>query len=153
MTPVEPLLALAVVGLIGALLLVPLGLPGLWIMIGILTAATIAREVSPFTLVLLVGVAVGAELLEWVVLKRTSARFGASRKAFWGAVVGGFVGVLVGMPVPVVGSLLAGLLGTLVGAAVVSFLETRKARHAGRVAWGALLGRAFAAAVKTAAGV
>jgi uncharacterized protein YqgC (DUF456 family) len=152
---IEGLLAQAIVGMIVAQVVIPLGLPGLWIMIGILAVATFAGEVSPIILVLLVVVALLAELAEWAIVARTSARWGGSRKAFWGAIAGGLVGILVGLPVPlpILGPLVAGLLGTFVGAAAVTLWETRALRSAGRVGCGAVLGRAFAAATKTAAGV
>ena len=152
---IEGLLALAVVGMVVALVVIPLGLPGLWIMIGILAAATFADEVSPIVLILLVVIALLAELAEWMIVARTSARWGGSRKAFWGAIAGGLMGILVGLPVPlpILGPLAAGLLGTFAGAAAVTLWETRALRSAGRVGCGAVLGRAFAAAAKTAAGV
>jgi uncharacterized protein YqgC (DUF456 family) len=154
-TGIEGLLALAIVGMIVALIVIPLGLPGLWIMIGILAVATFVDEVSPIILGLLVVVALLAELAEWAIVARTSARWGGSRKAFWGAIAGGLVGILVGLPVPlpILGPLVAGLLGTFAGAAAVTLWETRALRSAGRVGCGAVLGRAFAAAAKTAAGV
>jgi uncharacterized protein YqgC (DUF456 family) len=149
------LLALAILVMAASLVLIPLGVPGLWIMIGVLTVATVLGEVSPWILLLLLGVAVLAELAEWAIVARTSARWGGSRKAFWGAIVGGIVGILLGLPIPlpVLGPLLAGLLGTFAGAAIVTLWETRVPRAAGRVGLGAVLGRAFAAAAKTAAGV
>ena len=152
---VEGLLVLAIVGMIVALVVIPLGLPGLWIMIGILAVATFADEVSPIVLILLVLVALLAELAEWALVSWTSARWGGSRKAFWGAIAGGIVGVLVGLPIPlpILGPLIAGLFGTFAGAAAVTLWETRALRSAGRVGCGAVLGRAFAAATKTAAGV
>jgi uncharacterized protein YqgC (DUF456 family) len=151
----EALLALAVVVMVVALLLIPLGLPGLWVMIGVLTLAVAGGEVSPWILLILIVVAVLAELAEWAIVARTSARWGGSRKAFWGAIGGGLIGILLGLPVPlpILGPLLAGLLGTFAGAAAVTLWETRAMRSAGRVGCGAVLGRAFAAAAKTAAGV
>ena len=149
----ELLLALAIVVMVGSLFVIPLGFPGLWIMIAVLVVATAFGEVAWWMLLFLVLLGVGAELVEWVILKKTSARYGASNKAFWGAVAGGLIGVLIGMPIPVVGALIAGLIGTFAGAAAVALWETRKLRAAGRAAWGAVLGRAFAAAFKTAAGV
>lgn len=155
LTGPEGLLALAVLGMIVSLVLIPLGLPGLWIMIGILTAAVAGDEVSPWILGFLVVVAVLAELAEWAIVARTSARWGGSRKAFWGAIAGGILGILIGLPIPlpILGPLVAGLLGTFAGAAIVTLWETRALRSAGRVGCGAVLGRAFAAAAKTAAGV
>lgn len=152
MDPAIPI-ALAIVGMALCLLLVPLGLPGVWLMIGILTVGTAFDEVAPWLLLLLVGVAGAAELGEYLLVKRTSERFGASRKAFWGAIAGGIVGVVVGVPVPLVGPLLAGLAGTFLGAAAVALWETRELRAAGRIGWGALLGRILAAALKTGAGL
>ena len=151
----EGLLALAVVIMVVALLLIPLGLPGLWVMIVVLTLAVAGNEVSPWILLILIVVAVLAELAEWAIVARTSARWGGSRKAFWGAIAGGLAGILLGLPVPlpILGPLLAGLLGTFAGAAAVTLWETRAMRSAGRVGCGAVLGRAFAAAAKTAAGV
>lgn len=147
------LLALGVVGMALCLFLVPLGLPGVWIMIGILTVATAFDEIAPWLLLLLVGVAGLAELGEYVLVKRTAERYGASRKAFWGAIAGGLVGVVVGVPIPVLGPLVAGLAGTFLGAAAVALWETRALRSAGRIGWGALVGRVLAAGLKTGAGL
>jgi uncharacterized protein YqgC (DUF456 family) len=149
----ELLLALAIVIMIAALLVIPLGFPGIWIMIGVIVIGTALDEVAWWTLLFLTQVGLAAELVEWVIVKKTSARFGASNKAFWGAIVGGLIGVLIGLPIPVVGALVAGLLGTFVGAAIVAWWETRRLKTAGRIAWGAVVGRAFAAAFKTAAGI
>jgi hypothetical protein len=149
----ELLLALAILGLFASLVVIPIGLPGMWFMIGILTIGTALDEVAWWLLLFLIGLAIAAEFVEWVIVKKTSARYGASNKAFWGAVVGGVVGVLIGLPIPVVGPLLAGLIGTFLGAIAVALWETRRLGSASRAAWGAVLGRGFAAAFKTAAGV
>lgn len=143
----------AFVVMAGALLLIPLGVPGLWIMIAVLAVAAWLGEVSWPLIVALVLLAAFAELLEFLIVKRFSSRYGGSDRAFWGAIVGGFAGIFVGVPIPVVGPVIAGVLGSFVGAAAVALWETRRPGHAARVGWGAVLGRAFAAAVKTAAGV
>ena len=62
-------------------------------------------------------------------------------------------GVVVGIPVPIIGSIIAGFVGSFAGAALVTWLEARDMGQAGRVGWGVLMGRMWAAAVKTAAGV
>jgi uncharacterized protein YqgC (DUF456 family) len=86
-------------------------------------------------------------------VRRISARYGGSGRAFWGAILGGLVGAAIGTPVPVVGTLVAGVLGTFVGAATASLWETRHAPTAARVGWGAVLGRAASAALKISVGV
>lgn len=143
--------ALAVMAV--ALAVVPLGLPGTWIMLAVVAVGAAAGEVGWLTvggLALLLAV---AEAGEFLLVKAASDRHGGGPAAFWGAVLGGLAGVAVGAPVPVVGSLLAGVTGTFVGAFAVALWTTRRARAAARVGWGAVLGRAASAAVKTAAGV
>lgn len=137
----------------GALLLVPLGLPGGWIMLAVVGVGAATGEVGWATVGLLAAVLALAEAAEYLLVRAFSLRYGGSGGAFWGALVGGLVGVAVGAPVPVVGSLLAGVAGTFLGAAAVSWWRNREARGAARVGWGAVLGRAASAAVKTAAGV
>lgn len=149
----DMLVAIAIVVMIAALFVIPLGFPGTWIMLGVLTIATAIDEIAWWTLLLLLLVAIVAEFIEWVIVKRTSARYGASNKAFWGAIAGGLIGVIVGLSVPVIGALVAGLAGTFLGAVLVAYWESRHLRTAGRAAWGAVLGRGFAAAFKTAAGI
>lgn len=137
----------------GALLLIPLGLPGGWIMLAVVVVGAVAGQVGWTTVGLLAGLVALAEVAEFLLVRSLSLRYGGSGAAFWGAVAGGLVGVVVGAPVPVVGSLLAGVVGTFAGAMAVSWWRTRRARAAARVGWGAVLGRAASAAVKTAAGI
>lgn len=136
------------------LLLVPLGIPGLWVMVAALVGAVLLGApvgwLTVLGLALLAGV---AELGEYLAVKLASERWGGSSRAFWGAVAGGLVGGLVGAPVPVAGSLVGVMAGTFAGAMAVAWVESRDAGGAVQVGWGALLGRAAAAATKTAAGL
>jgi uncharacterized protein len=142
----------AVAGMVLALFLTPMGAPGNWVMIAILATATWFHHVSYAAFGLCVLVAIGAEVLEFTLVKKHSDRHGGSKKAFWGALVGGFVGVMIGLPVPILGSIVAGFLGSFAGAAAVTYMEAKDMGQAGRVGWGVLMGRMWAAAVKTAAG-
>lgn len=139
--------------LAGSLLLIPLGLPGLWVMVAALLGGVLFGEVGAGVLIICLVAAVVAELLEFALVKRLSSRYGGSTLAFWGAIGGGVAGMIVGIPVPIVGPVLAGLAGTFVGASAVALWQTRHAGAAGRVGWGAVLGRAASAAVKTGAGI
>lgn len=145
--------ALGVLVLLGSLVLVPLGLPGTWIMLLVLLLAAAVGELAWGAWAVLAALVVAAEVLEFLVLRWLGARYGGSRKAFWGAVAGGFVGIAVGMPVPVVGPILAGFLGTFVGAAGVTLLEKRGMGEASRVGWGVILARTLSVAIKTGVGV
>lgn len=138
--------------MVGGLLLVPLGLPGNWLMVGVVLVGAALGEVGVPLAVGLTAVAAGAEAGEFLLVKRFSERHGGSRAAFWGAVAGGLIGAAAGAPVPVAGSLVAAVLGTFLGAVAGALWETRELREAGRIGWGATLGRVAAAAVKTAAG-
>ncbi len=107
-----------------------------------------------WTILIVCAVVAGlAEIGEFVLLKKVGDRYGASRRAFWGAIGGGLVGVLIGLPVPFVGSVLAGLLGTFVGGGLVTLLETRSLGDASRVGTGVVLARTLAVALKIGAGV
>ena len=144
---------LALVAMVVCLFLIPLGLPGLWIMLGILTVGALGGAVGWGLLVSLVLVAGFAELLEFLAVQRMSARYGGTRKAFWGALAGGLIGAVMGAPVPIIGSLVMGLVGTFAGAALVTWMDVKDLGPAARVGLGALLGRSIAAVVKTAAGI
>lgn len=136
-----------------ALLLIPLGIPGLWVMVGIVAAGLAAGRVSLGIFVLLLGLAVVAEVAEWVSVDRLGRRYGGSARTFWGALLGGSIGVVVGAPVPVAGSLIGAFVGTLAGAVVATWLDTRRIGGSLRAGWGALLGRAVAVGVKVFAGL
>lgn len=139
--------------MLGALLLVPFGLPGVWMMVVVSAGLALLGKLTWGTWLVLLLVAAAAELIEFLALKKVGERFGASRKAFWGAIVGGFAGLFVGVPIPFLGPVITALLGSFAGAAVVTFLETRSVEHAGRVGVGTLLARVLAIGVKVAAGV
>ena len=146
--PALAAIALMTVGL----LVIPLGLPGLWVMLAVLGLAAFDGAVAWWVVGALAVCAALAEVAEYFIVRHTSDRYGASRRAFWGAIAGGLVGVIVGVPVPIVGPLIGGLLGTFAGAAIVTWWQTRHLGSAGRAALGAVIGRGIAAAVKTAAG-
>lgn len=147
------LTTLALALMVLALFLIPLGVPGLWVMIAVLAVATWQGAVGTLMLLACAAVALGAELIEFLIVSRMNTRYGGSRLAFWGAIIGGVAGVVVGVPVPVIGSIIAGFIGTFVGAMAATLYETRRMDTASRVGWGVLLGRMWAAAVKVAAGV
>lgn len=136
-----------------SLFLTPLGLPGNWIMIAVLAAGAYFGTVGLFALLACLLIAAAGEVVEFLVLQRLNLRYGGSRRAFWGAIAGGIAGVIIGLPLPIIGPIIAGFLGSFAGAAGVTWWETRRAAAATRVGWGVVLGRMWAAAAKTAAGV
>lgn len=148
------LLVLGVV-LFCALLLVPLGLPGTWVMIaaalgyGYLTGI----EIGLVTLIGVFALAVVGEIIEFTLAARYTRKYGGSRRAGWGAIVGGIIGAIVGVPVPIIGSVIGAFAGAFLGALVAERTRGADTGAATRVATGALLGRAAAVAAKSAIGV
>jgi uncharacterized protein YqgC (DUF456 family) len=150
-----PFVLLLVTALAG-LALIPLGLPGIWlIVLGIVGYGWLTdfREVGGGVIALAVGLAALGEVIEAWVGFRFAARYGGSRRAGWGALAGGLAGAIVGVPVPVVGSVIGGFVGAFAGAALFEYSHARRSDVAARAGWGAVLGRAAAAGAKMALGV
>jgi uncharacterized protein len=144
---------LGVLVMVGALALIPLGVPGTWIMVGVLAIGALAGRVGALVLIAAIVLAGIAELVEFVASARVNRRYGGSRGAFWGAAFGGILGVIIGVPVPVIGSVIAGFIGAFLGAAAVTFHEVKDYDRAWQVGRGALVGRVVSAAVKTGIGI
>ena len=147
--------ALLIVVLVAGLLMLPLGLPGLWVMGGavLLDAAVVPSHVVSLWLgVALVAVAGLAELIELALAGRFARRYGGSRRAGWGAMAGSLLGAFVGVPVPIVGSMVGAFVGAFAGAFVAELSQRTHVSPAARVATGALLGRIAATAMKIGIG-
>ena len=151
---------LAVVLLIGmgvaGLAMLPLGLPGLWVMVGGILAygwLTDFRTVGVATIAIVLGLAFLGEIIENWIGFRYAKRYGGSSRSGWGALIGGLVGAIVGVPVAVIGSVIGAFIGSFIGAAVFEYTYSRHAGVATRAGWGALVGRATGAAVKIALGL
>jgi uncharacterized protein YqgC (DUF456 family) len=139
------------------LLLVPLGLPGLWVMLGatlVYWMAVPTGSVGLITLLVVGVMVVLAEVLEFTIAGRYARQYGGSTRASVGAMLGGIVGAVVGVPVPVIGSMVGAFAGAFAGALLAELTVPKAVRGEPlRVAKGALWGRAVAAAVKTGFGV
>lgn len=148
------LLLLALI-LLGSLLLIPLGLPGLWLMIVVAfgyNLLTGTEAIGTFTIVGAAVLAGIAEYIEFALAGKYARKYGGSRRAGWGAILGGIVGAFVGVPIPIVGPMLGAFAGAFGGAMLAELTVNRDAAAATRVATGALIGRVAAVAVKSAIG-
>lgn len=140
-----------------ALFLVPLGLPGIWIMVAAAMGYDMLVPQAPIgwtAIGIAIGIGAVAEFLEFSLAGRYARKYGGSRRAGWGALLGGFVGAIMGVPVPIIGSMIGAFAGAFVGALAAEY--TRREATAGtatRVATGALIGRVVAAAMKTGLGL
>jgi uncharacterized protein YqgC (DUF456 family) len=148
------LLILACV-IILSLILIVLGLPGLWIMVATAVTYNLIVPGEPIGWVSLIAVAVlalVAELLEFTLAGKYARMYGGSRRAGWGAIIGGIVGAMVGFPVPIVGPVIGAFVGSFLGALIAELGTGSSAGDATRVAKGALIGRAVSTALKIGIG-
>jgi uncharacterized protein YqgC (DUF456 family) len=138
--------------LVVAVLMIPVGLPGTFVQVGAALALTVltdgARLGWTWVLVFL-GLALVGEAVEFVSGQWGARRFGGSRHAAWGALIGGIVGAVVGgIPVPIVGSVIASFIGTFVGALAGEMYGRQTASLELRVGIGAVVGRVIGVATK-----
>jgi len=149
-----PLLILSLV-IIVSLILIVLGLPGLWIMVASAVTYNLIVPGDPIgwvTLVIVGILALVAELLDISLTGRYARRYGGSRRAGWGAIIGSIVGAMVGFPVPIIGPVIGAFIGSLVGALIAEFTGGSSAGDATRVAKGALIGRVVSTVLKIGIG-
>jgi len=138
-----------------SLFLIPLGLPGTWVMVGSAIGYDVLVKGDPIGWVTIAATAVLAliaEIFEFSLSARYTRKYGGSRRAGWGAIIGGIVGAVVGIPVPIIGSMIGAFIGAFVGALLFELAGGTRAGAATRVATGALLGRVVAAAMKVGIG-
>lgn len=149
------IVAFALCSLVG-LALIPLGLPGLWVMVlGVCAYGfmTDFRSMGAWTIGIVLGLAVVGEVVESWLGFRYARKYGGSSRSGWGALLGGIVGAILGVPVPVIGSIIGAFLGSFIGAVVFEFSYSRQTTTAVRAGWGSVVGRAAAAAMKMAIGL
>jgi uncharacterized protein YqgC (DUF456 family) len=150
------LVALACLGLI------PLGLPGMWLMIGIAALVQMFGGAAPHFGWTLLGVCLGigvvAEVVEAVAGAAGAKYGGATRRGMVGAFAGGIIGAIFFtglLPIPIVGTLVGGLVGAFVGAWIgeASAVQQRDPQQKFRAALGAAAGKLAGTFGKLAAGV
>ncbi len=142
---------LLVVALLAGLYINLLALPGLWLMVvsaSVYAWATDWRYIGLKTLVVLVGLGLIAEGVEFVAGSAGAKRAGGSRRALAGAIVGGLLGAVFfsfTIPVPVLGTIIGTVVGvvagTFGGATAGHYWARGNSANALRVGWAAARGR------------
>jgi uncharacterized protein YqgC (DUF456 family) len=138
MTDSAAVFLLITASLVG-LVLIPLGLPGLWVIVLAILGygwLTDFRTLSAGFILLIVGLALLGEVFEAWVGFRFAQRYGGSKRAGWGALVGGLIGAIIGVPVPIVGSVVGGFVGAFVGAALFEYTRAWQSGTAAKAGWG-----------------
>lgn len=154
----EAILTPAAVGffcLLGVLL-TALRLPGTWLL---LTTAVVYgwwtgwERIGIATVLILAGVAIVGEVVEILASVVTARRAGATKQAAWGALIGGFVGMLFLsflVPIPLIGSMVGAVVGCFGGALLTELVIARNLAHGAKVGVFAALGFAIGTATKVA---
>ena len=148
-------LIILILSMPAGLIAVVLGLPGTWL---ILITSAIYSWLTGFSVItyqMLLGLlllAVAAEVLEFWSGLWGARRYGGSKKAMLGTLIGGLAGAIILTPMLFgFGAVVGAFFGAFAGGFVVTYLEQRKMNEAMRVGWGGLLGRVFAMVFKGAA--
>ena len=140
--------------LITASLFVYLGLGGTFIIIGLALVHALVTGFDPITwqlLLILLGLALLGEGIEFVVGTFYVAKMGASKLGIVGAFVGGLLGAGMGNTViPVVGAVLGSFGGAFGGAVLGEYLQRERLEPSMRVGGHAFLGRLLAILIKHA---
>ncbi len=149
------LLALQVAGLVLNLF----GLPGLWLMViaaGLYSWVTWEdRYLKIYALVVIVLLALAAEVVEFVAGSAGAKKAGASKLGMFAAMVGGIVGAIAGtplIPVPIVGTILGAVVGSAAATMFVEWFKRGEVNHVLRTGWGAGKGRLLGILGKSALG-
>lgn len=137
-----------------SIFIIPLGLPGTWVMLaaGIGYSLLVPGSIGMVALLGTGVLAVLAEIWEFTLAGKYAQKYGGSKRASWGAIIGGTIGAIVGVPVPIIGPIIGAFAGSFLGALVFEYSRGSGATASTRVATGALIGRAVAAALKVAIG-
>lgn len=147
---------LLIAAIVLGLIMIPFGLPGTLVLFGGALCYYLLVPHGAIGLITVIGVGVLtviAEALDWVLTARFTRKYGGSRRAGWGAIIGGMIGAFLGVPVPVVGSIIGAFVGAFIGAFVFEFSRGSGHGTATRVAWGAFIGRVVSAAMKVGIGL
>jgi len=141
---------------LAGLALIAIGLPGIWLMvIAVISYGLVTKfvTVGVITLSVTIVLALLSEVAEAYLGFGLAKKYGGSKRAGWGALIGGLVGAGMGVPIPIIGSVIGSLIGAFAGALLFEYLGHGDSDKAFRAGWGALLGRVAATATKMALGL
>jgi len=148
-------LIILILSMPAGLIAVVLGLPGTWLILVTSLLYSWLTGFSVITYQMLLGLlvlAVAAEVLEFWSGLWGARRYGGSKKAMMGTLIGGFIGAIILSPLLFgFGTVVGAFSGAFAGGFVLTYLEQRKMNEAVRVGWGGLLGKVFAMVFKGAA--
>ena len=137
------LIVVSIVFLLGVIL-TALGLPGTFAVFAgaiLYNLITWSWAISLKILLVILGVSVLAEIIEFVFSAWGSKRLKLSNKAMIGMIIGSIIGGIIGFPVFLIGSVIGVMVGAFIGAFVFSYFEQRSFRKALKAGIGGFITR------------
>lgn len=147
-------LVIYILGLLAGLALVPLSLPGIWVIFGSATLYSLFVDFQSGTsdfwaLSTLLCMGLLAEGLEFAITFWGGKKYNVSTGAIIASMVGSVIGAIIGFPIVMIGSLIGLLLGVFAGAFVYDLVIQKDPRQALQTAIGAFFSRITALFLKT----
>lgn len=131
--------------LIAGLAIVIVNLPGLWVMAlaaAVYAVLTSLSLITPKVLLLLLGLALVAEIIDVFAAGAGAKRAGASRRGLIGAIVGGMLGGFIfSFILPLIATLAGVCLGTFLGALIAELSAGKEVGQSVRIGVNATAGR------------
>lgn len=151
------LAVLLVIFCLVGVIMVPLGLPGTFLICAaalLYGLATGFASVTKMTVLLLLVAALFAEGVELLAGAAGARRYGSGNWAVAASIVGGIIGAVIGAPILFgIGSIPGALAGAFAAAAAVEFLGGKSTGDALRAGWGTFVGRLAGTIVKGAVAI
>lgn len=147
---------LVVVALVGVLL-AALQLPGVWLILAAAAGFDWSqgwRMIGWKWFAALIAIAIMAEVFDALSGVIAARKAGASRRAAVGALLGGFIGMImlsVPIPIPGVGAIVGGLLGCFLGALIAELSLNKDLATGAKVGLFATIGKIIGLAARTSA--
>ena len=153
MTDVGGYLVLGLACVLG-ILLTAVRMPGLWLILlatGMYAWLTGWQRMGVAFIVVLGLIGLAAEVAEALMSAMFAHRVGASRRAIWGALIGGFLGLFIfSIPLPVIGSTIGAVLGCFLGALIGELTKERRFSRSTHVGIASALGCVLGIVLKIA---
>ena len=139
------------------LMIIPIGLPGTFVVlvVSVIYAAVTGFAVISLKLIaILTGIALFAELLEFLITLSVTRLFGASVWGLLGTLIGGILGAIAGSAaIPILGTLLGAVAGAFLGAMTFELIKGREFADATRAGAGSFVGKLVAISIKLVCGI
>lgn len=140
---------------LGGLALLPLGIPGTFIVVagsGLAGLLTGGELVSLSLFLVFLGLAVLGEVLDWLFSLIVGKKYGTSTPGLIASFVGAIAGAIAGLPLPVIGNLLGAFLGAFIGAFSVELFLRKDIGDAVKSGLSVMFGKVFGSVFKVGIG-